>query len=136
MHVNYGSLLGYFKANPFHTQNIKVFGKSRPEYFSLILPYNSPLKPILQKSTNEFIETGTAEYLLKKWEGKGIPVNDVSAVTVLSAGQVLLVFVIIIFTFGLAGLVLCLEVSHKYFKDILEKSWILDINGRKLSIEK
>ena len=133
IHVNYGSLQGFFQANPFHVQDIKVFGKGRPEYFSLIVPFNSPLKPILQKGVNTMIEGGTAGYLLKKWEGKGIPKNPSSEALVLSAGQVLLVFIVILFTFCFAGIVLFCEVCHKYFKsvkqerlyDFIEKTWKL-----------
>ena len=122
MHVQYGSLLGYFQANPFHVQDIKVFGKGRPEYFSLILPFNSPLKPILQKGTNTMIEGGTAGYLLKKWEGKGIPRNPASDAMVLSAGQVILVFMAFLFTFGFAAFVLCCEVCHKQLKSVKQES--------------
>ena len=121
MHVNYGSLLGFFQANPFHVQDIKVFGKGRPEDFSVIVPFNSPLKPILQKGTNAMIEGGTASFLLKKWEGKGIPVNPASDAMVLSAGQVLLVFIAILFTFSFTGIILCCEVCHKQLKSVKQK---------------
>lgn len=113
IHANYGELLGYFRANPFFSQNVKVFGKGKAEYFSLVLPFNSPLKPILQKGVNSMIEGGSVDHLLKLWEGKGIPVNAASEKMVLTAGQVFLVFVVVFFTFSLAVLIFCCEVLHK-----------------------
>ena len=115
IHVNYGNLVGYFQANPFHIQNIKVFAKGRAEYFSIVLPFNSPLKPILQRGTNAMIERGSVGYLLKKWEGTGIPVNAASEVMVLTSGQVFLVFVIVFLTFSFAGVIFLCEVFHKKF---------------------
>ena len=49
LHVQYGTFLGFFRENPTFNQNIKVFGKGRAEYSSLIVNRNSPLKPILQQ---------------------------------------------------------------------------------------
>ena len=51
LHVQYGTFLGFFRENPTFNQNIKVFGKGRAEYSSLIVNRNSPLKPILQQGT-------------------------------------------------------------------------------------
>ena len=45
IHTFTGMLRGYFKANPFHQQNLKVFAKGRAEFQALIVPINSPLKP-------------------------------------------------------------------------------------------
>ena len=67
------------------------------------------------------IEGGTAGYLLKKWEGKGIPKFPASEAMVLSAGQVLLVFVIVFLTFSFAGIVFCCEVCHKQLKSIKQE---------------
>ena len=113
IHVNYGNLVGFFQANPFSTQRIKVFAKGRAEYFSYILPFNSPLKPILQKGTNLLIESGTVSFLLKLWEGKGIPINPPLDAMVLTPGQVFLIFFIVLLTFGCAGVVLFCEVGWK-----------------------
>ena len=73
IYISEGILKGYFKANPFHLQNVKTFGKGRASFFSLIVPTNSPLKPILQKASNQLMESGTMDYLIKVWLG-----NDIS----------------------------------------------------------
>ena len=72
IYISEGILKGYFKSNPFHLQNVKTFGKGRASFFSLIVPTNSPLKPILQKASNQLMESGTMDYLIKVWLGNGI----------------------------------------------------------------
>ena len=58
MHISQGILKGYFKSNPFRQQKLKVFAKERPKFDSLILNYNSPLKPMFLKGTIQLIQTG------------------------------------------------------------------------------
>ena len=62
--------IGYFQANPFRQQTLKTFAKGRATFYALIVPINSPLKPILQKASNTLLEAGTMDYLVKVWEGK------------------------------------------------------------------
>ena len=49
---------------------MKTFAKGRTTFYALIVPINSPLKPILQKASNTLLEAGTMDYLVKVWEGK------------------------------------------------------------------
>ena len=63
------TFLGYFKANPFHQQDVKTFARQKGSYYALIIPINSPLKPILQKASNTLLEAGTMDYLMKLWIG-------------------------------------------------------------------
>ena len=49
---------------------MKTFAKGRATFYALIVPINSPLKPILQKASNTLLEAGTMDYLVKVWEGK------------------------------------------------------------------
>jgi hypothetical protein len=58
MHISQGILKGYFKSNPFRQQKLKIFAKERPKFDSLILNYNSPLKPMFLKGTIQLIQTG------------------------------------------------------------------------------
>ena len=71
IHTSEGMLKGYFKARPFRSQKIKVFGYSYPEFANIILPLNSPLKPILQKAMTSLNEAGTNDFILKRWEPAG-----------------------------------------------------------------
>ena len=118
IHTMTGMLKGYFQANPFHQQNLKVFAYGRPEYYALIMPFNSPLKPILQKASNTLIEAGTSDYLLKLWEGKGIPQSGAVEIMILSAGQVILVFFVMGGTFSFALFIFCCEMGHKKIKEV------------------
>ena len=68
--ISTGMLKGYFRSNPFRQQNLKTFAKGRATFYSVIVPLNSPLKPILQKASNQLKEAGTMDYLVKTWEGK------------------------------------------------------------------
>ena len=70
IHISDGMLKGYFKSNPFHIQNIKTFAKGRASFYSVIVPVNSPLKPILQKATNQLQQSGTMRKLMGVWMGK------------------------------------------------------------------
>jgi hypothetical protein len=126
-------LKGYFKDNPFRQQQLKVFAKGKSEYFNQIFPWNSPLKPILQKATNRFIESGTADYMSKAWEGNDIPSKTAAETMILSAGQVVLVFFIMACTFICAGMVFLCELCHKRIKDheMLKKN---SKNGNKTEI--
>ena len=120
IHLNYGVVVGHYKANPFISQKpqkIKIFGKNRPQYYSVILPFNSPLKPILQKGTNTLIQTGTIDHMQKLWVGTSVPTNKGSETIVLSTGQVFLAFMILLLTIGTAGCILLLEaLARKFFE--------------------
>ena len=113
LHVQYGTFLGFFRENPTFNQNIKVFGKGRAEYSSLIVNRNSPLKPILQKGINQMIERGIEEQLLKQWQGTGVPVNNKIDTVVLGGGQVVLIYMIEGATILVALFILSCEIYHK-----------------------
>ena len=52
IHTFAGMLKGYFKSNPNRQQNLQIFARGRAEFSSVIVPINSPLKPILQAASN------------------------------------------------------------------------------------
>ena len=51
---------------------MKVFARGRAEFEAIIVPFNSPLKPIFQKTSNDIIEAGIQDAIFKDWEGTGI----------------------------------------------------------------
>ena len=69
IHASYGQLKGYFQSNPFRRQNLKTFAKSKSVFHNSIVPWNSPLKPILQKASRQLAELGMMDHLVIKWEG-------------------------------------------------------------------
>ena len=78
------------------------------------------------------IETGALDHLLKSWVGRGLPVNKESEKMVLSAGQVFLVFGIMLLTIGTVCCILVCEVVNKKFttemKDGIFKFVCLEVN--------
>lgn len=113
IHVGEGTLKSYFKNNPYHQQNLKVFAKGQPQPAGLVCVLNSPLKPILRATSTALTEAGIKYALLKEWEGASIPQNDVVEIMVLTSGQVILVFLIILAFFGCSILIFFCESYHK-----------------------
>ena len=117
IHIGEGTLKSYFRKNPYHQQNLKVFAKSMVQPAGIVVNLNSPLRPILRAASTALAEAGIKYALLEEWEGKSIPKNDVVETMVLTNGQVILVFVVILFFFGCSMLILFCEINHKMFTD-------------------
>ena len=120
IYLDRGQILGYIKANPDRNQRLKVFGCGQPYSTSVILPKNSPLKPILEFSARKLWESGTYEILIKNWFGETKYQSGGLSTTVLSGGQVILAFVILLSCLSLTIFTFILEVL--YSKCILIKS--------------
>ena len=88
-----------------------------PQAGGIIVQLNSPLKPIMQAAFNSLTEAGIKDALLEKWKGSSIPKNDEDETMVLTTGQMILVFLVILFFFGCSILILFCEISHKFFAD-------------------
>ena len=123
IHIESGRLKGFFKENPHYTdQNLNTFGRGQTIFTAIIVPINSPLKPIFQKMSNHLIEAGTMDHLKINWEGMEITQIGSSDFTALSVGQVVLIFVIIILFFGFSFFIFLGEIVHSHSKKIpLEK---------------
>ena len=112
-HISERMLKRYFLEHPYIQQPIKVFGKEKPQFKTIIVTLNSPLKPIFEFGFKTLMQGGTTDRILKKWEGPDLA--DVPVETmVLNFGQVLLGFIVIGFISSLAILVFLIEyVWHK-----------------------
>lgn len=51
IYVSSAMLKGYFRENPFHQQELKIFGKEKPTYSAVVLTRNSPLKQVFTSVT-------------------------------------------------------------------------------------
>ena len=146
--------IGYLKSNPFHQQDLKTFARQKGTYYALIVPLNSPLKPILQKASNALLEAGTMDHLVKLWEGmfvhysclrqnvlkpvtkwifKGHDIPNIGEVetTILTPGQVILSFLIMIGVIGASVLVFLCELAYKRFKNMQTMNYLgIDFNGK------
>ena len=72
---------------------------------------NSPLTPILRAASTACAEAGIKYTLLEEWEGASIPQNPEVETMVLTNGQMILVFLFILFFFGWSILILFFEIS-------------------------
>ena len=102
----------HFKSFRFASQKLKVLAKSQPQPSGIIFQLNYPLTPILQAAANASKEAGIKNALLKEWEGASILQNAEVQTMVLTNGQVLLVFSMILSTFGCSMLILLCLVNH------------------------
>ena len=115
IHIYQGMVKAFFKANPFYQINLKVFAKGRPEYSAIIVPINSPLKPILQFASNALVEAGIQDAIFKDWEGATVPqAGGIQQQNmVLTPGQVSLIFFVILCTGAFSILIMGCELGHK-----------------------
>ena len=58
------------------------------------------------------------EYLIKAWEGKEIPQIGAVEVMILTVGQVILIFMVILAFSSCSMVVFCGELVHKQLKDM------------------
>ena len=73
IHITEGLLNGFFHTNPFYHQPLKVFGIEKSRIDGLIFPLNSPVREVIKIASTQMFETSAVDYLIRKWEGEGIP---------------------------------------------------------------
>ena len=117
IHIDQSMLKSYFTSNPFHQQNVKVFAKGRPVLTALIVPKNSPLKPILQSASNTLTQTGINDAFLKHWEGSSFSQSSGRDLMVLTPGQLFLIFLVMLVTICFSVFILCCEIGSKSISD-------------------
>ena len=59
-----------YKENPKAFPEIKLFGKTRPKFYCLMLTKNSPLTPIFMKAMVKTTEQGILDRIAVSWIGK------------------------------------------------------------------
>ncbi len=111
MHVEDVIILGFFKANPFFQQEVKLFAPSQPNYYSIIVNRGSPLKPILQSVSTKIAEGGAIERLANVWIGSKLPtVIGGEEKTVLNIGDTITIFLLILAVASISVGVLVYEI--------------------------
>ena len=86
-----GDLKGFFQANPFKSQKLKVISSKKSAlYNGVIFPKNSPLVPIFKMGVRNLAETGVLNNMLIKDEGEDIVSSSEIETLTLSVGQVML----------------------------------------------
>lgn len=113
IHLSQGALYGHFKSYPFWQQKVKLFDRSRADYRANVYPKNSPLVPMTRYAFDQLREGGMIEYLSIKWKGNSLPNMESADLIELSAGQTLLIFILMGSALALTSLILCFEFVHK-----------------------
>jgi hypothetical protein len=137
MHCFEGMLKGYFRTNPYNVQKLKVFAKekarvrrhqyqsvtglvlNRPSFFNqfdtLVFSRNSPVKSMFELASSRILESGAFHYLLQRWEGQGIPIVTEVKLMVLSGGQMILVFIVMVLSIFMTIITFCGEAIYAKF---------------------
>ena len=93
IHISERMLKRYFLERPYIQQPIKVFAKGKPEFKTIIVTLNSPLKPIFEFGIRSLMQGGASDRVLGKWEGPKLVEVPVETM-ILNFGQVILGFMI------------------------------------------
>ena len=94
-----GSIKGWIRNNPIRGEKVKIFGRGRSSYYTLILTNNSPLAPVFSSSTRQLIEHGVIDRINAKWlsKKKSSDVVDLeSTLIVLKPGQMILMYFLVL----------------------------------------
>ena len=102
----------YFLEHPLE-QNLKLFDRGRPNDNGFIITKDSPLGPILKFALTKMVEEGIAQREANKFVGPEIERSSTGTM-VLSAGQVILIYVV-------TGILMVLSVTILLFEHLAKK---------------
>ena len=108
-----GSIKGWIRDNPIQGEKVKIFGRGRSSFYTLILTNNSPLGRVFSSATRELIERGVIDRINSNWleRKKSSAIADLeSTLIILKPGQMILVY-FLIFLMGFITLIVFL-VEH------------------------
>ena len=83
-----GQLKDFFRRNPFHSHDLKVFAKSKAAFDVILFVQNSPVKAMFDLGLMWMRQSGSLDQLKKKWQGKDIVSSTGVKTMVLTSGQV------------------------------------------------
>ena len=118
IHISERMLKRYFLERPYIQQPIKVFAKAKPEFKTIIVTLNSPLKPIFEFGIRSLMQGGSSDRVLSKWEGPELVEVPVETM-VLNFGQVILGFMITGMICLVAAISFLLELFWNRYKNDL-----------------
>ena len=99
--------------NPKAMPPIKTFGKTRSSYYTIIFTENSPLIPLFFKAATKTFESGKYDRISNKWRGSDI-VQEENGWSVLSHGQVVFNWILLMCMMGYSLVILILECIYSY----------------------
>ena len=93
-----GSIKGWIRDNPIRGDKVKIFGRGRTSYYTLILTNNSPIGRVFSSSTRQLIERGITDRINTNWleRKKTSVIADLdSTLIVLKPGQMILIYFLV-----------------------------------------
>ena len=99
VHATEGVIKGWMTNNAEKGKKIKLFGRGRPSFYTLITTNNSPLSRIFGSATSKLIEYGVMNRISAKWLGKKkshIIMDLDSAFMSLKPGQMILMYCLVL----------------------------------------
>ena len=113
--ANEGKLFGHLRANPTR-QKLHFFGHTKWTYGSLLVHLNSPLLPVLSHGVSCMRERGVEDLLHQRWIGAGTQNEGAFALEkdVLTPGQVVMVFALMMVIYGISLVFLGTELTVKH----------------------
>ena len=117
IYLNKRQYQDYANKNPWINGKAGLFAKQRTTYNSIVTPKDSPLAIVLQQGYIDLDHSGQIDYLNKKYfgaEGNRRTFSSIpDSLTNLSAGQVILIFIMMMVVVGIVLCLLVLEIIWK-----------------------
>ena len=107
-----GSIKGWIRQNPIEGEKVKIFGRGRASFYTLIVTNNSPLGIVFTACTRKMIEKGVMDRITAKWleRNKSFEIAELgSTLTVLKPGQMIIIYFIVLFMIILTVTALIME---------------------------
>ena len=109
------TLREYRNKNPSKFPNLETFGRETATQ-CFAFTKNSPLFPSFKILARKSIETGLIEKLAKQWQGNPLETRNVNVdYTILSIGQMTMVFMIMVLAAVISFIVLSIECIKNYY---------------------
>jgi hypothetical protein len=116
MFISDSELKGYFRNNPFHIQRLDIYATVEKHYKYLAFPFNSPLKVIFERTMTQARERGIQQNVQAQWFGGAINKNLEVETMVLTLGQVIMIYALMLSVFVFCIVVFCGELIYKFLQ--------------------
>ena len=125
IYVDKNMLLGHLKSTS-NKQKIHIINLGKFELGCVMFPKNSPLVPILNQGARYLRENGLERQLYNKWIGEYLDVST-SEGDVITLGQMVAAFAMMLVVCGVALMLLCGELAYKSLNHTIISALFLNI---------
>ena len=96
-----GSIKGWIRDNPIEGEKVKIFGRGRAGFYTLIVTNNSPLGRVFAFGTRQMIEMGILDRVAAYWlerKKTSIIADLESTLIILKPGQMIMIYFLVFLT--------------------------------------